>query len=81
MRRKAERGAVGSGQPAAEDGGVAWQRPAALVPGLGPASDGLISWPPGLGVANDGARHGAREGRRRRGRWRRQHTGVERDTG
>jgi hypothetical protein len=59
VRRKAELGTVESDQPAAEHGGVAWQRPAALVPGLGSASDGLISWAPGLGAANDEARHGA----------------------
>jgi len=44
-----------------EDGGTAWQRPAALAPSLGPANNGLLSWPPGLGVAaahRSGARHG-----------------------
>ena len=40
-------GTADSGKPAAEDDGVAWQRPAASSPGLGPASDDPHSWPPG----------------------------------
>ena len=58
-----ERRTVGSGQPVTEDGGLAWQRLAALVPVLAPVSDNLLSWPPGLGKANDGhniARRGTR---------------------
>jgi len=39
-RRRAERRMVGSGQPAAEDGGTAWQRPAVPSLGLGLAEDG-----------------------------------------
>jgi hypothetical protein len=36
-------GMAGSGQLAPEDGGMAWQQPA----GLGPTSDGPLSWLPG----------------------------------
>jgi hypothetical protein len=49
---------TGSGQPVVEDGGAAWQWPAASMPGVGPASDGP-SWPPDLGATKDEARHGA----------------------
>ena len=45
--------------PTTEDGGVAWQWPAASAPNLGLASDNTISWPLGLGAAEDGAQHGA----------------------
>jgi hypothetical protein len=38
-QRKVDRGTVGFGQPAAEDGDATWQQPAAPTPGLGPASD------------------------------------------
>ena len=44
MRRSAERGTDGCEQPAAEDGGVAWQQSAAPLPGLGLASDNPFSW-------------------------------------
>jgi hypothetical protein len=37
---------------------VAWQRPTAPAPGLGSANDDPLSWPPDLGAAEDGARHG-----------------------
>jgi hypothetical protein len=50
VRRRAERGTYSSGQPAAEDGGVAWQRPAAPAPSLGLASDDPLSW----GAPDDG---------------------------
>jgi hypothetical protein len=35
----------------AEDCGTAWQRLAVPVLGLGPTSDGPLSWPLGLGAA------------------------------
>jgi hypothetical protein len=49
----------GSSQTAGESGGPAWQRPATPALGLGLASDGPLSWPPGLGAAEDRAQHGA----------------------
>jgi hypothetical protein len=58
---------AGSGQPVAEDGGAAWQRPATPGPGLGPASDGpplLVVWPGhggGRGMAWRNERWGAPE--------------------
>jgi hypothetical protein len=65
---------VDSGKPAAEDDGAAWQRPAAPPPGLGPANDNPLSWPPGHTQRPEGTvdlgeiREDARE--ERRGRWR-----------
>jgi hypothetical protein len=50
---------AGSGQPAAENGGAAWQRPVALAPGLSLANEASHSWLPGLGVVKDGAQRGA----------------------
>ena len=48
-------GTANSGQPEAEDGGVAcqWLAAPAPAPGLGPASDGPLCWPPGLDAAED----------------------------
>jgi hypothetical protein len=37
------------------------------APGLDPASDGPLSWPPGLGAAEDGARYGVAGDRARDG--------------
>jgi hypothetical protein len=63
-------GTAGSGQLTLEDGDVAWQRPAALAPGLGLASEG-----PSLGRlawAQWRTEHSmARQGQKRRGGWRR----------
>jgi len=44
---------AGSDQPLAKDGGAAWQQLATPAPGLGPSSDGPLSWPPGLGTVKD----------------------------
>jgi hypothetical protein len=43
VRRSAERGAAGSGQPVTEDSGAAWQWPVAPMPALGLANDAPLS--------------------------------------